>query len=142
MRTFSEQDKYGQYILQYQDRILSSKVIGAIGVSLTMKFNRDIMALFSLVEDSHFGYFGDLSECQAYTADAEKLLSISHADAIRSGCVVDAYCVGTALSIEQLRRVRLEAGIETPLEQAIFPSPQKAAEFIHAILNKVDKAIP
>lgn len=140
MKSYSAQDKYGRYTLAYHDRILTSEVIGAIGRGLTIKFNSDMMTMFSLIEDKPFGYLGDLSQCQAYTADAEKLLYISHHDAIKSGCVVDAYCVGTALSIEQLRRVRQNAGIETPLEDHIFPSLQDARAYINLVLSKVDKA--
>lgn len=140
MKTYSGQDKYGQYTLQYQDGILTSKIIGAIGHGLTAKFNHDIMEMFSLVKGTPFGYLGDLSECQAFTAEAEKLLYVSHKDAIKSGCVIDAYCVGTALSIEQLRRVRETAGIGTHLEKHLFSTQQDAREFIRAVLNKVNKA--
>lgn len=141
MREYSASDRHGSYKLNYRDKILRSVVKGAIGGSLARKFNQDIAIIFTLITDSRWGYFGDLSQCEAYTDEALALLPVSHLGAITSGCCVDAYLMGTALTHEQLRRVRKIAGIESELEQQVFDSSKECEAFIYAALSDIDSRV-
>ena len=134
MRSFSAQNKYGSYTLSYCNQIIYSTIVGSISDSLATKFNHHFAALLDVIPEGNYGFLGDLSGCQAYTGEAEKRLPESLVRGVAAGCIVDAYCVGTALSIAQLKRVRSEGGIKTPLDEHIFETIQDAENFIHLTL--------
>ncbi|GAC15061.1 hypothetical protein [Aliiglaciecola lipolytica] len=137
---YQGKDKFANYTLTYSDRILVAVVNGVIGVELATRYNKDVAEIVKSVPDKYFGYIGDLTNCQAYTAEAIDIIRLAHLCSEQAGCVVDAYCVGTALSIEQLRQMREKANNPASLNDRIFENQQQCISFINSVLNDIEQS--
>lgn len=136
---FNGRDKHGTYRLRYENQILYSVVIGAVGASLVKKFIADMLQMYDSIEDHKWGYLADLSQCQAWTLEAENTLPDAHKKAMERGCVVDAYLMGTALLREQAKKVRKNAEIDSDIDQHIFADIPSAERFIRSIIEHLAK---
>lgn len=112
------QNKHGRYELRFDGRLLQSKVIGAIGVSLCEKFIDDVMYLCRNVGHEQWVYAGNLAECEGYTKEAESALLKLMKMSINEGCIADFYCIQSPLCIDQIKRMRAAPGVDpvTPFQ--------------------------
>ncbi|MEP4890136.1 MAG: hypothetical protein ABJV04_08940 [Aliiglaciecola sp.] len=138
MTVYSGRDRYASYSLSYKDRILTGVVTGPIGVQLATQYDRDLSKILDSIPDKYFAYVGDFSACQAYTDDATGVVHLTHQKTEQAGCVVDAYCMGTALSREQIRRIREDANNPTSLDDRIFDDYQQCVSFVHSVLKQLE----
>lgn len=131
-------DKFGAYRLWYENRIMRAVVTGAIGTSLSKKFVEHVSELFTLIPDKTFGYLGDLSHCEGYTAESEPLLSASNAEGMKRGCFIDAYLINSPVAAAQIKRVRQGAGIDDVFESHLFQQETQALDYLYAIMADID----
>jgi len=141
MTEYSGRDRFASYTLSYSDKILTGVVTGPIGFQLATQYDRDLTKILQTIPDKYFGYVGDFSACQAYTDDATSVVHITHQKTEQAGCVVDAYCVGTALSTEQLRRIRSAAKNPASLDERVYENYQQCVSFVHSVLQQIESYI-
>jgi hypothetical protein len=123
-------DKYGKYQIEFDANVLSVKATGIVGVVLAKSFHRDICNLAKGIDSNSWGYYGELSNCEAYTDPALEILLSAHEYCIMQGCVVDAYCIVSPLAIEQIRKVREKAGVFGSICSNIFNHEDDALRYI------------
>lgn len=130
-------DKYGSYRLSFEDGIVSAHVKGLIGDTLAIKFSTDLQGFINKMPDSPWGYYSDQVECVGYTPNAETTLVASHVNAGKAGCVVDAYLSGTALSVDQISKIRKRAGIHGDFSHRMFENESLAKAYIQNELQNL-----
>ncbi|GAB2687244.1 hypothetical protein Q4574_17655 [Aliiglaciecola sp. 3_MG-2023] len=140
MSVYSGRDRYASYSLSYSNRILTGVVTGSIGIQLATQYDRDLTQILHSIADKYFAYVGDFSACQAYTDDATGVVHLTHQKTEKAGCVVDAYCMGTALSREQMRRIRSDAKNPASLDERIFDDYQQCVSFVQSVLAQFESS--
>lgn len=128
-------DKFGNYFLRYENGIVSAHVKGLISDSLAIKFSQDMKRFIKQIPDAIWGYYSDQIECIGYTPNAEKSLVESHIYAAKAGCVVDAYRSGTALSVDQISKIRRRAEIHGNFSHRMFENETLAKAYIQEKLQ-------
>ncbi|WJG08890.1 hypothetical protein [Aliiglaciecola sp. LCG003] len=139
MKVYSRKDKYGSYQLSYENKLMHAVVTGAVGESLAKQFAKDFTELVNTIDVPFWGYVGDMTALQAYTTEAEVYVLATHNLAMKSGSVIDTYCIGTAVSKAQLIRIRKQSGIESDLEDHLYGSIDECAKAALFIINKLEK---
>ncbi|WP_088330493.1 hypothetical protein [Lacimicrobium sp. SS2-24] len=126
----SRKDKYGSYKLQCHDRgpgkIIEATFMGALGSGLARHYKNDLLKLAATIPPKPWAYMADCSEYQASIPEAADYLRQAYEGALNCGCVGDAYCISSAMGIAQLAKIRRQCGIDSPIEERIYSSMEKA----------------
>ena len=134
---FSYKDKYGSYSLSFEEQIVSGRIRGALGDTLSKRFLKDMQSIVHNNFVAPWSYLADMSTCEGLTGTAEKKLQETYSYCINSGCVVDAYCVQSPIAIDQIRRIRTVLGVRGDIDNHIFTRLQDAKAFIINVMAKI-----
>lgn len=132
------QDLHGSYSIATDDRIITAKMSGAIGDSLAQNFYNHLEQLIYQLSWPVWGYYVDLSDGEAETAGAQRIIAKLHQLFIENGCVVDTYTFGNPVALYQVLTTRQAVGITTTLSKQTFATQEEAFTFIYSILEKTE----
>jgi len=127
-------DKHASYTLSIEDGILCAVIKGAVGGSISHKFNRDFQSLIAQLAPSAWGHYSDMRECEGLTDEA-KLASVElHDYAKQHGCVVTAFQLDVAMVRSQVDDIRQNVNLSRIESQNIFTTKQACIDYIQAYL--------
>jgi hypothetical protein len=127
-------DKHASYTLSIEDGILCAVIKGAVGGSISHKYNRDFQRLMSQLNASAWGHYSDMRQCEGLTEEA-KLASVElHDYAKKHGCVVTAFQLDVAMVRSQVNDIRQNVNLSRIETQNIFTTKQDCMEYIKAYL--------
>lgn len=137
----SRKDKYGSYRLQchshQQGKVVEATFVGALGSGLARHYKDDLLKLAANIAPQPWAYMADCSEYQASIPEAADYLRQAYEGALKSGCVGDVYCISSAMGIAQLAKIRHQCGIDSAIEERIYPSIQEARTAAQALLENL-----
>ncbi|ALS97354.1 hypothetical protein [Lacimicrobium alkaliphilum] len=126
----SRKDKYGSYKLQCHNhrhgKVVKATFVGALGSGLARHYKNDLLKLAAKIAPQPWAYIADCTEYQASIPEAAEYLRQAYEGALKSGCVGDAYCISSAMGIAQLAKIRHQCGIDSAIDERIYPSVQEA----------------
>jgi hypothetical protein len=126
----SRKDKYGSYKLQCHHhrhgKLVEATFVGALGSGLARHYKNDLLKLAAEIAPQPWAYMADCTEYQASIPEAAEYLRQAYEGALKSGCVGDAYCISSAMGIAQLAKIRHQCGIDSAIDDRIYPSMQEA----------------
>ncbi len=137
-REFSHKDRFGSYTMTFEKRILYARVSGSFGKNLAQKFCDDLLKIVYSIEEIHWGYLGDLTDCVAATPEARDILVEGIKLCITAGCEVDAYVINVAMAEHQLSSARKMLGIDKTMDDQVFGDTEGAKQFILNILARFE----
>lgn len=137
--TRNHKDRFGSYSMNYENQILYARVMGSIGKGLSDRFCADLLRIVYYIEDIHWGYLGDLTDCVAATPEAREVLVEAIKLCITSGCEVDAYVINVAMAEDQLSNARKMLGVDNALDKQVFNDCEQAKKFIYTTLARFPK---
>lgn len=137
---YKHSDEHGSYVVCFGDHIIEVKFVGSLSKQLLEKYCEDLCSMLRVIEWQYWGYYGDLTECNNESATGRDLLVDLQKKFINNGCIIDAYTVTNPVAIKHLSSSKKAAGIEySSLDKHLFPNKQKAIDFIHNSLLKIEK---
>jgi hypothetical protein len=130
----SKSDKYGKYTIEAKGRILSITLNGAMGLSLSKSYVKDLLHASENLTGEPWGYFACALDFDASTSEASSVVSEGYKRCMKNGCVVDTYCLSSPVAKAQLQKMRCALKIAAPLEERLFDSEEQAIVFINETL--------
>jgi hypothetical protein len=131
------QDKYGSYHLSIENRIICAQISGAIGLSISIRYNQQFSLLVAQLGSEPWGHYADFRQCEALTNEAKQKSIEMHEYARNKGCVVSAFQMNSALLKNQVNTIRQTTEISEPLNQQIFNSKIECIQYIESYLSKL-----
>ncbi|MDP5039664.1 MAG: hypothetical protein NWQ26_02185 [Paraglaciecola sp.] len=132
----SYHDKFGQYSMWIESKILFCIVHGAIGETVAKHFHLHFCQLADNLAPNPWAYCADLSACEGYTPEAANRVKASHQYGISRGCIVDAYQISSPLLINQSQKFREALGLDTHINDRIFSNDKSCIAFLTAELSR------
>jgi hypothetical protein len=133
-KNYCYSDKYGSYRLSLENRVICAVVAGAIGTTMSIRYNKDFRLLMNFLRNTHWGHYGDFSQCDALTPEARELSVKLHHYAKAQGCVVSAFQMNSMLLKDQVEGIRKDVDMSTDIAPQIFDSKDKCIEFVESHL--------
>lgn len=137
---YKHSDEYGSYTVCLGDRTIEVKFIGFLSEPLLDKFCDDLGLMLRVIEWPFWGYYGDLTECDDKSPITRDVLVNLRKRFLEKGCIIESYSITNPTAIENIVKLRMASGIQhSELHNNLFPDRQRAIEYIHDILLKVEQ---
>jgi hypothetical protein len=146
MRTIDNRYKYadshGGYTLFFGECTIEVKVIGFLSQSLLDKFCDDLGMMLGVIEWKYWGYYGDLSECDEKSPITQEILVNLRKRFYKKGCIAEAYTITHPITIENVVRLKKAEGLDSSIDNNLFPDRSQAIEFIQNVLSRIKNKSP
>ncbi|MBN7821029.1 hypothetical protein [Bowmanella yangjiangensis] len=125
-QNYGKNDKYGRYELSTEGPLLIAKVTGVLGTGLSKSYLKNLTELAAQFQGKPWVYIADCNGYQASIPEAAENLRRAYTECLKLGCVGDAYCIDSAVGINQLAQIRRQSQINTDIHERIFADMDKA----------------
>ncbi|MDN4502746.1 hypothetical protein QX776_10040 [Alteromonadaceae bacterium BrNp21-10] len=133
--TFSNRNRYGGYHINAKNNVIVVTFTGAFNQDLSLKYLQHIKQIAAIKSQQPWALSANFIDYQALTPDAEKVLRQTYIVCLQSNCIADAYCIDSLVGLAQIKKVRIDANIQDPIEKCLFIDEPSATKYLQKIIG-------
>jgi hypothetical protein len=126
----------GGYAFEVSNNIVMCTFSGACCDQIAQRYLATLTKIVKGFNGAPWAYLGNAQLHQAATPQAEEYIRECFIMSVKHNCIADAYCLISAVGISQLKTIRQQAMLSSPIEERIFDTKHTAFAQLTKELNE------
>ncbi|MFT6896268.1 MAG: hypothetical protein ACJA13_000669 [Paraglaciecola sp.] len=117
---FAFKTQSGSYSIEVRGNIAICTFIGACCDILAKHYLKNLKLVTRDFNGQPWAYLGNAQLHQAATPQAEQFLEQAILSGLQNNCIADAYCLTSAVGIDQVDKIRQRLGVVSKMQDRLF----------------------